>query len=62
MSWDDVVVDKPYSREGEITPRLRRNPKPSWKKRKQQALTHLYVVPTYSQVPPMACRLSRKKI
>jgi hypothetical protein len=31
-----------------------RNPKPSWKKREQQALAHLYVVPSYSQVPPLA--------
>ncbi len=62
VSWVDVVVDKPYSREGENTPRLRRSPKPSWKKREQQALTHLYVVPSYSQVPPMACHLSRKKM
>ncbi len=62
MSWDDVVVDKPYSQEGENTPRLCHNPKPSWKKREQQALTHLYVVPSYSQVPPVACRLSRKKM
>ncbi len=62
MSWDDVVVDKPYSREGENPPCLHRNPKPSWKKCEQQALTHLYVVPSYSQVPPMACRLSRKKM
>ncbi len=62
VSWDDVVVDKPYSREGANTPRLCRNLKPSWKKREQQALAHLYVVPSYSQVPPMACRLSKKKM
>jgi hypothetical protein len=62
VSWDDVVLDKPYSQEGENTPRLHCNPKPSWKKRKQQALTHLYVVPSYYQVPPMACNLSRKKM
>ncbi len=61
VSWDDVVVDKPYSQEGENTPCLHCNPKPSWKKHEQQALTHLYVVPSYSQVPPMACCLSRKR-
>ena len=61
VSWDDVVVDKPYSQEGASTPHLHRNPKLNWKKRDQQALAHLYVVPSYSQVPPMACRLSRKK-
>jgi hypothetical protein len=62
VSWDDVVVDKPYSREGENTPCVHCNPKPSRNKHKQQALTHLYVVPSYSQVPPMACCLSRMKI
>jgi hypothetical protein len=62
VSWDDVVVDKSYSREGGNTPHLCCNPKPSWKKCKQQALTHVYVVPSYSQVPPMACCLSRKKM
>jgi hypothetical protein len=51
-------VDKPYSQEGENTPCLCCNPKPSWKKREQ----HLYVVTSYSQVPPMACHLSRKKM
>ncbi len=61
VSWDDVVVDKPYSQEGASTPCLHCNPKPSWRKREQQASAHLYVVPSYSQVPPMACRLSRKK-
>ncbi len=25
-------------------------------------MTHLYVVPSYSQVPPMACCLSRRKM
>ncbi len=55
VSWDDVVVDKPYSQEGANTPCLCCNPKPSWKKHKQQTLTYLYVVPSYSQVPPMAC-------
>ncbi len=60
MSWDDVVVDKPYSQEGENTPHLCCNPKPSWKKSKQQALTHLYVVPSYYQAPPMACCPLRK--
>jgi hypothetical protein len=34
----------------------------SWKKREQQASAHLYVVPSYSQVPPTACCLSRKKM
>ncbi len=62
MSWDDVVVDKPYSQEGASTPCLCCNPKPSWKKHEQQASAHLYVVPSYSQVPPTACRLSRKKM
>jgi hypothetical protein len=62
VSWDDVVVDKPYSQEGASTPCLCHNPKPSWKKREQQASAHLYVVPSYSQVPPMACHLSRKKV
>jgi hypothetical protein len=62
VSWDDVVVDKPYSREGVSTPCLHRNPKASCKMHEQQAFTHLYVVPSYSQMPPMACRLSRKKV
>ncbi len=62
MSWDDVVVDKPYSQEGASTPCLCCKIKPSWKKHKQQACAHLYVVPFYSQVPPMACCLSRKKV
>ncbi len=50
VSWDDAVVDKPYSREGASTPCLRCNPKLSWKKREQQASAHLYIVPSYSQV------------
>ena len=60
ISWEDKVIDKPYSREGATSPRLRRNPKPSWKLREQQA--HLYAAPSYAQVPPVACRLSRKKL
>ncbi len=51
VSWDDVVMDKPYSREGASTPCLCHNPKPSWKKREQQASAHLYVAPSFSQVP-----------
>jgi hypothetical protein len=45
VNWNDVVVDKPYSQEGASTPHLCCNPKPSWKKREQQASAHLYVVP-----------------
>ena len=56
VNWDDKVIDKPiYSREGDGA-RLRRNPKPSLKKR-EQALH-----PSYAQIPPTACRLSRKKL
>jgi hypothetical protein len=64
VSWENVVVDKSYSWEGASTPWLCRNPKPSWKKRELQALAHLYVVLSYSQVPvpPTACPLSRKKM
>ncbi len=47
---------------GASTPCLRCNPKPSWKKHEQQASAHLYAVPLYFQVPPLACRLSRKKM
>jgi hypothetical protein len=62
VSWDDVMVDKPYSREGASTPCLCCNPKPSWKKHEQQASAHLFVVPSYSQVPSMACHLLRTKV
>jgi hypothetical protein len=40
VSWDDVVVDKPYSQEGASTPCLCCNPKPRWKKCEQQASAH----------------------
>ncbi len=53
VSWDDVVVDKPYSQEIASTPHLHHNPIPSWKKHEQQASAHLYIVPSYSQVPPV---------
>jgi hypothetical protein len=62
VSWDDVVVDKSYSQKGASTPCLCCNQKPSWKKCEQQASAHLYVVPSYSQVPPSVCCLSRKKV
>lgn len=64
VHWVDKVIDKLiWSREaGEgdgNKRRLRSNPTQSWKK--QQANYHL-VTPSYAQIPPAACRLSRKKL
>jgi hypothetical protein len=61
IRWEDKVIDKPYSREGDSVdmPRLRRNPK--WSRKKLEATANLYAAPSYAQIPPAACRLSRKK-
>jgi hypothetical protein len=41
-------------------PRLCCNPK--WSRKKLEATANLYAAPSYAQIPPAACRLSRKKL